>query len=160
MFEVNLCNIKKKANKKSSTKHTVKHITLTDENGDLYSYTVTAQKFNEYVFKVGPTLAAKVGTSIQKFDHYLPKSPMTSAVFNFTYPNEIVSFIQKLKSSNAVGVDEITIKVGKAVANIIANPLSHLINNSLETGIFPSALKISKVIPIFKIGEQNTLSNY
>jgi len=41
-----------------------------------------------------------------------------------------------------VGVDEITIKVVKAVANIIANPLSHLINNSLETGIFLSALKI------------------
>jgi len=105
-------------------------------------------------------LAAKVVTSIYKFDHYLPKSPLTSAVSNFTYPNEIASFIQKLKSSNALGTDEITIKVVKTVANIIANPLSHLINNYLETGIFPSALKLSKVIPIFKTGDQNILSNY
>jgi len=59
-----------------------------------------------------------------------------------------------------VGFDEITIKVVKVIANIIANPLSHLINNSLETGIFPNALKISKVIPIFKTGDQNILSNY
>jgi len=87
MFEVNLCNIKTTwqiiNNILSSRKHTVKHITLTDEKGDLYSDTVTAQKFNEYFSNVGPTLAAKVGTSIHKFDHYLPKSPMTSAVFNF-----------------------------------------------------------------------------
>ena len=53
-----------------------------------------------------------------------------------------------------------TMKIIKIVAHTIATRLSHLVNNSLETGIFPSALKISKVTPIFKTGDQNILFNY
>jgi len=70
----------------------------------------TAQKYSS---NVGSALVAKVVTSIHKFDYYLPKSPLISAEFNFTYPNKIESNIQNLNSSNDVGVYEIAIKVVK-----------------------------------------------
>ena len=38
----------------------------------------------------------------------------------------------------------------KAANNLIAKPLTLLINQMLNTGIFPSKLKQSKVTPIFK----------
>ena len=39
-------------------------------------------------------------------------------------------------------------------------PLARLINRSIETGVFPSQLKIAKVFPVFKGGEKSDPSNY
>ena len=39
-------------------------------------------------------------------------------------------------------------------------PLSIMINQMLNTGIFLSQLKISKVIPLYKANEETLLSNY
>ena len=36
----------------------------------------------------------------------------------------------------------------------------HIVNQSLCTGIFPDRLKIAKVIPLFKKGDQHVLDNY
>ena len=38
--------------------------------------------------------------------------------------------------------------------------MSSIINQILTSGIFPDALKISKVIPLYKKGDQSNLSNY
>jgi len=48
----------------------------------------------------------------------------------------------------------------KAIANIIAQPLAHCIKLSLSTGIVPKMTKIAKIIPIFKVGDRNEMSNY
>ena len=39
-------------------------------------------------------------------------------------------------------------------------PLTHIINQSLATGIVPHDMKIAKVIPIFKSGNKNIFNNY
>ena len=43
----------------------------------------------------------------------------------------------------------------KDISDIIAIPLALLINQSLQSGIFPDKLKIAKVVPIFKAGKDN-----
>ena len=48
----------------------------------------------------------------------------------------------------------------KEISPIIAEPLSLIINQSLSTGIFPSKLKIAKVIPLHKKNEKDLLDNY
>jgi hypothetical protein len=42
----------------------------------------------------------------------------------------------------------------------ISSPLAHIFNLSLRSGSFPSALKNSRVVPVFKAGEQDLCSNY
>ena len=42
----------------------------------------------------------------------------------------------------------------------ISVPLSTLINLSFKTGIFSSSLKIARVMPIFKKGDQQDCNNY
>ena len=39
-------------------------------------------------------------------------------------------------------------------------PLTYIINLSLMEGVFPSELKVAKVIPVFKGGDSSILSNY
>ena len=43
----------------------------------------------------------------------------------------------------------------KDISDIIAIPLTLLVNQSLQSGIFPDKLKIAKVVPIFKSGKDN-----
>ena len=47
------------------------------------------------------------------------------------------------------GMDEISNKTLKVLKNEIAAPLTVIINQMLYTGIFPDALKVSKVIPLY-----------
>ena len=48
----------------------------------------------------------------------------------------------------------------KKLAPVIINPLTHIINQSLCTGIFPHRLKIAKVIPLFKKNDPHIFYNY
>ena len=58
------------------------------------------------------------------------------------------------------GYDEISAKIVKSSINAIVSPLCNIFNSSLEKGIFPNALKIAKVIPIYKNGSKNMLNNH
>ena len=39
-------------------------------------------------------------------------------------------------------------------------PLTYIVNMSLMEGVFPSELKLEKVVPIFKAGESDKVTNY
>ena len=57
-------------------------------------------------------------------------------------------------------MDNISSKLLKTIVNEIAPILSHTFNRSLATGIVPSLLKIAKITPIFKSGDNQIFSNY
>ena len=46
------------------------------------------------------------------------------------------------------------------VKNLISLPLSIIINQTLNTGIFPDTLKVAKVRPLYKKGDDRSFSNY
>ena len=48
----------------------------------------------------------------------------------------------------------------KKSIDLIVEPLVNVINLSLSKGVFPSKLKIAKIIPIFKTGNQSFFTNY
>nr|CAH7716746.1 unnamed protein product [Callosobruchus chinensis] len=78
-----------------------------------------------------------------------------------TTPQEIQDVISKTTSKPAAGIDEICGTVIKSVSNVIAEPLSFLINESFKNGEYPKDLKVAKVIPIFKNkGSKDEISNY
>ena len=79
--------------------------------------------------------------------------PITT--FRYTSIKEIEKIIISLKSKDALGCDEITTKVLKWSA-----PLTYVFNKSIEKGVFPSRLKYSTIIPIFKTGDKLNMSNF
>ena len=66
-----------------------------------------------------------------------------------------------LKSNKSAGFDEISINVVKRIFEAIAeSPLCYIFNQSLKYAVFPCKLKIARVTPIYKAGDEFTLSNY
>ena len=68
--------------------------------------------------------------------------------------------ISQLKNKQSSGHDNISTNLLKQLQNSISKPLTILINKSFSMGEFPDALKIAKVIPIFKSNDQENIENY
>ena len=73
---------------------------------------------------------------------------------------DVLELIHKLKNSNSSGTDEISNSLLKQVGVYIVTPLTHIINLSLEQGIYPERLKVSNVIPLHKKGDSHMVINY
>ena len=65
-----------------------------------------------------------------------------------------------MKPNKSPGPDNIGPKLIKEVAEILIDPLVHIFNLSLTTGVVPDKLKIAKIIPVFKKGDPQLPSNY
>jgi hypothetical protein len=81
-------------------------------------------------------------------------------IFHNTSTGKIETIIKKLPSEGPCGYDEISTKILQISATFISSPLCNIINKILSSGIFPDRLKYSIVIPVYKRGDKNNVSNY
>ena len=65
-------------------------------------------------------------------------------------PSEVAREINKIRNDTSIGPDQIPIKLIKPVTDIIAGPLTHIINTFIEIASFPEAWKIARITPIPK----------
>ena len=135
------------------------HTNFTDNGHVIHNENEIATHFNNYFSSVASNLSNKLPGSnydpligIQNNNHTFVMFP--------TCTEEVISMIINLKNSNSSGHDGITNYVLKQTIEFIATPLSHIINLSFSYGLFPSELKIAKVIPIFKSDDPKIFSNY
>ena len=73
--------------------------------------------------------------------------------------DEILELIQSLPNKGS-GPSSIPLKMLKTVADLIVIPLCHIINLSFTTGVFPTILKIAKVLPLHKGGSTLDPNNF
>jgi len=73
---------------------------------------------------------------------------------------ELSRVIPDLKISKSHGPDEISPKLFKEILTEINDPLLHIYNLSLLSGIVPKELKVAEEIPIFKKGDPSLPGNY
>ena len=66
-------------------------------------------------------------------------------MFRHITEEETITIIDKMKNKSSSGYDK---------------PLTLIINQMLDSGIFPSGIKISKILPIFKKGDVHSFNNY
>ncbi|CAB3991987.1 Hypothetical predicted protein [Paramuricea clavata] len=83
-------------------------------------------------------------------------------VFKFEEVKEqfILNNLHKIDVKKAAGLDNIPPRLLKDTANVIARPLTKIINVSLEQGTVPDDFKLAKVIPVFKKGQPENMDNY
>jgi hypothetical protein len=72
--------------------------------------------------------------------------------FGFASTGRIAKIFSGLKSTSALGTDGIPVSVLKMGSDMLAGPVSHLVNMSLLDGVFPSAFKTALIHPVYKGG--------
>ena len=116
--------------------------------------------FNEYFSKIGKTLHKNFPANVKKRHTKTPSSYKAQFVFKDVTQDEIENIIKTLPVNKATGPDNLPAKLLRHVASVISSPVTHIINQSLRTGIIPSEWKCARVTPIFKGGDKACMENY
>ena len=118
-----------------------------------------AESFSKYFTEIGPKLAKDIGTSNKSFNEYIRKHDTTQPERVISV-NELKDGFFSLKINKSAGYNDINFNVVKKCFGVLHKPLLHIFNLSLQTDIFPDKLKITRVTPLFKGGENNESENY
>lgn len=131
------------------------------ENASIEDPIQISNYFNKYFCNVGRNLQNKLKPGNgSDFKSYLSPSTQDIMYCEPATQNEILHIITKLNNNKSPGPDMITSKLLKSIVNEIIDPLLHLFNFSLSSGIVPSALKLAKVTPVYKKGDKQLVNNY
>ena len=117
---------------------------------------------NDHFASVGHKLANQLLDSQKHYSDFLIKSkcPRDSFYFNLITPTEVKLEILALPIHKAHGLYSCPSQILKCASDIISHVLCRLFNLSIELGVYPSKLKISKIIPIFKNDDRTDATNY
>ena len=113
-----------------------------------------ANAFNTYLFNIGPSIAEQIH-SRESHKTYLKASHSSTLNLTNIDAGYVTSLIDRLKNKDRSGIDKLSNKQIKATQNVF-----NVINQILNTGIFPDKLKQSKVTQILKANDKELLSNY
>ena len=95
-----------------------------------------ANKFNEYFINIGPDLAEKIEVNAKQFEEYLTEPIFSRLQFTDVNDTEIQNIIQNLPSKTSCGFDNLSLKIIKTIKGDLLSPLTIIINQMLDTGIF------------------------
>ena len=119
-----------------------------------------AEGFNNFFASVGKNYADNIQMTDTQFDRHLTDHYPQSFFLSPVIPDDIIKHARLLKPKLSQGHDNISNKLTKATIDEIAVPLAHIFNLSFSTGEVPKSMKLAKIVPIFKSGNNQILNNY
>jgi hypothetical protein len=119
-----------------------------------------ANVFNKFFATAGKNVAESVPRSNVNPTTYLPYSNVPDLEFDRISSAHVSDIIKSFPNKSSVDLDGISLKLLKYVKFEIREPLAHIFNLSLESGQFPTRLKNSRTVPIFKAGDPTVCDNY
>ena len=118
-----------------------------------------ANGFNNYFVNIGKDLAKKIPiTDINPLD-YIKSTNTQSIMVDPVDQSEVKRILLSFKNTSP-GWDGIHPKVLKQTSELCMNVITYVMNLSITTGFFPNSLKLAKVVPLFKNGDNKQISNY
>ena len=141
---------------KSKSSHTIPILKTVQNNNEIFHYSdiEKANCLNEYFASISTINDSSI--SLPVFNKYT-NSSISSVEISYT---DIENLIDSLSVNKAVGFDQISHRLLKAVKHTISKPLEALFNRSLELQIFPNKWKYAMVMPLFKKGDTSDVGNY
>ena len=116
-----------------------------------------ANNFNNYFINVGSSLSSCIKSENDPLVYFQTNNN------SFHIPelnkDEIKSTISSINNS-ASGYDKLPASIMKQCIDSYIDPLTLLINQSIQQGVFPAELKIAKVIPLYKGDNNQFIHNY
>ena len=134
---------------------------LSLDNGDIITnpYDI-ANTFNSYFASIAETTKKSIKYSHKHFSDYLSNESSSTTFLQPTDKEEIANIISSLNSNKDSGPNSLHYRILFLLKNEISKQLADLCNLSFMTGVFPSVLKIAKVVPVFKKDSKLNYSNY
>ncbi len=74
--------------------------------------------------------------------------------------NTLILIAKELNATNSIGSDGISLRFLRDALCVIVPFFTCIINTSLVTGVFPESWKHALVVPLFKNGDPDVVSNY
>ena len=115
-----------------------------------------ADKFNNHFCRVGKVKPS----NLNNFQQYLCNRVCSSMFLNPTNTFEIRCIINQLNINKSCGSDGIEAKFIVLASEVLSPVLAILFNACFDFGIFPTCLKTAKVVPVYKVGDINEITNY
>ena len=129
-------------------------------NGSTFTNQVEISNiFNNYFASIAEKTKVSVNYSPKHFSHFLKDKNQNSSL-SPTNKYEIQNVISSLNSNESVGPNNIPIRILELLKNDISTQLADTFNISFSTGVFPSILKVAKVVPVHKKDSKLDFSNY
>ena len=119
--------------------------------------TEIANGFNNYFVTVGKSLTKNTNNDVNPLD-YIQSNSKSIVIPDITV-GDIINVISSLNNSSA-GYDDMPASIMKKCIDEYITLPTYLINYSIRQGVFPDELKIAKIIPIFKSGNEQCTNNY
>ena len=118
-----------------------------------------ANNLNEFFINIGTDLTKQIPSN-NTFKKYLKNTLKVPFKLQETDIDTTVKTVKGMENKLTEGLDGMSNKLIKALINSIAQPLTTVINKSIKEGIFPDEMKIAKIIPLFKSGDEKLPNNY
>lgn len=119
-----------------------------------------ADKFNDYFANIAGKLKEKLPQGSSNVEKYLSNGVSSSIYLEPTSDAEVSLIIENFKVKATSDLNIETIKVVNKSSPQFSRVIASVINSSLLEGVFPSALKTAKVVPIYKGGSKFDIQNY
>ena len=134
---------------------------LKSDGKDITDSPEVANLFNNYFVSIGENIVKKIPPPKSDFSYFEQIRWNERSMFAFpTDYDEVSDTLLSLKLGKSVGFDEISAEILRSCHNVIVPVLVEMINKSLSEGCFPDALKMARVIPLYKSGKRTSIENY
>jgi hypothetical protein len=149
----------KEAIKTKSSNSKIDSITV--DGCNISNKTTMANEFNKFFTTAGTGISETINPTSLDPEEFIPYNPNPPVLeLGIVSPAVIVNTIQSFISKTSTDIDGLSTKLLKAIAVEISQPLSHIFNLSISTGVFPEKFKVSRTVPIFKAGNTELCDNY
>ena len=119
-----------------------------------------ANAFNSHFAKLGENLTPEIPQTSKDFRDYLPP-PINDSIFIPPLDElQVFNIITSCRPKTAKDVNDVSCKLLIQCAANLVRPLTHIYNLSFSQGIFPSGMKVSKNVVVYKSGPLTSLDSW
>ena len=129
--------------------------------GVITDKTEIANELNDYFTTIGVKISESVKDTVAKPEDFMPTlNNIQNLELGLTSQVHVCDIIKSMQPKNSCDIDGLSTKLLQKLQIELSLPLAHIFNLSLNTGVFPSKLKCSRTVPIFKAGRTDLCDNY
>uniref|UniRef100_A0A8C6LE27 Reverse transcriptase domain-containing protein n=1 Tax=Nothobranchius furzeri TaxID=105023 RepID=A0A8C6LE27_NOTFU len=128
------------------------------DNVDIYDVKEISNEFNDFFVNVGRSL---MGHDTLIEDNLNTVVNNVSSIFlGKVEKEEIREIVKNCGNKRSTDCEDLDMMTVKTIIESVIDPFTYICNLSLSTGVFPDAMKIAKVVPLFKNGDKHNFTNY